>query len=142
MRGQATVEFTLIFVLFMVFIFMIVDGGRAILYYDSVSHLAREGTRYAIVRGSTSKCSPDCPASVANIESFVKSRAIGVSVKKVEVCWWKTTANCVADPHNPSNKAPGSTVQVRVESDFDPVVPFIPQGVLGLSSTTEMIIAQ
>ncbi|HEU4340264.1 MAG TPA: TadE family protein [Candidatus Binatia bacterium] len=132
--GQATVEFTLCFILFLLLIFLIVEGGRMIFYYDTVSHVAREGARFAIVRGSSSAS----PASQTDIANFVKARAVGVSVKTVDVCW-KTAPTSACDN---TPKGPGSIVQVKVISDFDPVAPIIPQGIITLSSTTQMVISQ
>jgi Flp pilus assembly protein TadG len=140
--GQATVEFTLCFILFLLFIFLIVEGGRMIFYSDTVSHVAREGARFAIVRGSSSSCGTGCPATATDIESFVKARAVGVAIKQVDVCWWTTGACDPANPHKASNKGPGSIVRVKVVSDFDPVAPIIPQGIVTLTSTTQMVISQ
>lgn len=136
--GQATVEFTLCFILFLLLIFLIVEGGRMIFYYDTVSHVAREGARFAIVRGTSSSCGTGCPASETDISNFVKARAVGVSVKTVDVCW-KTAPTSACDN---TPKGPGSIVQVKVISDFDPVAPIIPQGIITLTSTTEMVISQ
>jgi tRNA uridine 5-carboxymethylaminomethyl modification enzyme len=42
----------------------------------------------------------------------------------------------------PGDKVPGNNVQVVVTKTFTPIVPFIPQGTLTLTSTAQMVIAR
>ena len=140
-KGQTIVEFTVVFLFFLLFVFIIIEAARAIFAFNTAGHAAREGVRYAIVRGSTSTCPGECPASAANIENYVRGKAVGVDLKTVDVCWWENTPDCQSDPHNPEHKTPGSTVQVRVEVDYNPVLPLVPSGVIPLSSTSHMVIS-
>src|SRR5215212_9768522 len=55
-RGQAMVEFALVAPVFFLLLFGIIEGGRFILYYQTLNNAAREGARYAIVHGSNSFC--------------------------------------------------------------------------------------
>jgi hypothetical protein len=55
-RGQALTEFALVAPLFFLLLFAIIEGGRFILYYETLSNATREGARYAIVHGSNSSC--------------------------------------------------------------------------------------
>src|SRR5919106_5744427 len=48
-RGQTLVEFALVLPLFVLLLFGILDFGRAVLAYNSISNAAREGSRTAIV---------------------------------------------------------------------------------------------
>lgn len=60
-RGQAMVEFALVFPIFVLLLVGIFDFGRVIWVNDTLSTAAREAARYAIVHGgSTSGLS--CPA--------------------------------------------------------------------------------
>jgi hypothetical protein len=52
--GQALVEFALVAPLFFLLVFAIIEGGRFILYYETLNNATREGARYAIVHGSNS----------------------------------------------------------------------------------------
>lgn len=140
--GQALVEFTLVFVLFVMLMFMIIEGARLILAHSTVSHAARAGVRYAIVRGSGSTCGTGCPATPADIEQVVRKNASTLNLTKVEVCWWKTTPDCVNNPADAKNKGTGSIIQVRAQYDFSPVVGLIAQTKVSLSSTAQMVIAQ
>jgi len=47
-RSQALIEFALISPVLLLMIFGIVDIGRAVFYYDTLNHAAREGARTAI----------------------------------------------------------------------------------------------
>jgi len=112
-------------VLFLVVMFGIVDGSRLILAYNAVSLSAREGVRYAVVRGASS----GRRASAADITTFVQSKTVGVPVD-VQVTW------------NPDSN-PGSTVVVQVTNVFTPVAPFplVPRSV-NLTSRARMVISR
>lgn len=141
--GQAAVEFTLVFILFVLLMYIIVEGARAVFAFSSASQAAREGVRYASVRGGTSTCPTDCPASVAQITNYVRGKAVAVYLQTVNVCWFKInpTTVCVTDPHNPDNQEPGSNVRVRVTIDFQPILPLVPKTLIPISSTSEMVIS-
>ncbi len=51
-RSQALIEFALISPVLLLLLFGIIDIGRAVFYYDTLNHAAREGARTA-VRAST-----------------------------------------------------------------------------------------
>lgn len=47
-RSQALIEFALISPVLLLLLFGIIDIGRAVFYYDTVTHAAREGARVAV----------------------------------------------------------------------------------------------
>jgi len=47
-RSQALIEFALISPVLLLLVFGIIDIGRAVFYYDTLAHAAREGAREAI----------------------------------------------------------------------------------------------
>ena len=53
-RGVEVIEFALVSIFLFMLVFGIMEFGRAIWIYGTVAHVAREGTRFAIVRGSES----------------------------------------------------------------------------------------
>ncbi|MDQ3126960.1 MAG: pilus assembly protein, partial [Chloroflexota bacterium] len=55
-KGQALVEFALVAPIFFLLLFGIIEGGRFILYYQTLNNATREGSRYSIVHGSNSFC--------------------------------------------------------------------------------------
>ncbi len=52
-ESQALIEFALISPLLLLLIFGIIDIGRAVFYYDTLNHAAREGARVAVKASST-----------------------------------------------------------------------------------------
>ena len=120
-RGAYLVEFAIIAPVFLLLVFGLMEFGRAIWSYSSVAHAAREGVRYAIVRGEES----GRLATSSEIETYVRERA-GLSSAQVTTTW------------TPNNK-PGSVVQVQVNYSFQPSVPMIPS--MALTSTSRMVIS-
>jgi TadE-like protein len=55
-RGQALVEFALVFPLFMLLLMSIITFGLYIFYNQQLSNAAREAARYAAVHSSTAQC--------------------------------------------------------------------------------------
>jgi Flp pilus assembly protein TadG len=119
-RGVTLVEFALASTLFFTITFGTIEFGRMILDYNIISNAAREGVRYAVVRGSSSGRT----ATADQVKRYVASRSGGLlSTTNVTVTW-------------PSNKAPGSVVQVQVQYSFAPIVTLLPQTAVNLSSTS------
>ena len=105
--GQSLAELSIVLVLFLVLLFGIVDAGRLIFAYNAVSAGAREGVRWAVVRGATS---PLGTATKDDIKAFVQNSTVGTTVD-VDATWTP-------------DSAPGSTVAVTVTSPFSPIAPF------------------
>ena len=126
-RGQTLVEFALGLVILVITLIATAEFGVAIFRYNMVSDLAQEGARWASVRGSTSSL---LHASNADVQTFVQSRAIGMTVT-------------VTTPLGaPSTLQPGQTVSVLVQTAVAPLTRLIPHGTLTLSSTASMVIAR
>ena len=123
-RGNELVELSLVGPLLFMLVFGIMEVGRAIWIYDTVAHLAREGARYAIVRGGESGRA----ASTADVDAHLQSLAAGMTGLAVTTTW------------TPDNE-PGSVVQVRVDRPFDPIVPLVGLPPITLSSTSRMVIS-
>ncbi len=108
------------------------DFGRAIWAYNIVAHGSHEAVRYAIVHGEKSLS----PATATDIEAFVKDRTFLLEPGGV-------TVTTTWDPYGlyaPDN-ARGSTVRVRVEHTFTPLLVTFLVSEIPLASTAEMIIA-
>lgn len=52
-QSQALIEFALVSPVLLLLIFGIIDLGRAVFYYDTLNHAAREGARAAVSASST-----------------------------------------------------------------------------------------
>ncbi len=123
-QGSELIELGLVGLLLFTLVFGIMEFGRAIWIYDTVAHLAREGARYAIVRGAESGQA----ASAADVDAHLQSLAAGMMGLAVTTTW------------TPDNE-PGSVVQVRVDRPFDPIVPLVGLGPITLSSTSRLVIS-
>ena len=120
-RGATLVEVALASTLFLTITFGTIEFGRMILDYHVVSNAAREGARYAAVRGSSSGRA----ASANDVATYVASRSGGrLSPSNVTVTW-------------PTDNAPGSVVQVQVRYGFTPIVTLLRRTAVNLGSTTE-----
>lgn len=64
-RSQALIEFALVSPVLLLLLFGIVDIGRAVFYYDTVNHAAREGARTAVRASSQLPTNADVMATVA-----------------------------------------------------------------------------
>jgi hypothetical protein len=72
-RSQALIEFALVSPVLLLLLFGIIDIGRAIFYYDTINHAAREGARTAV------RASNQLPTN-ADVLSTVSSQMLGVPV--------------------------------------------------------------
>jgi hypothetical protein len=63
-RSQALIEFALISPVLLLLVFGIVDIGRAVFYYDTVNHAAREGARTAVHASNPLPTNADVLATV------------------------------------------------------------------------------
>jgi Flp pilus assembly protein TadG len=133
------VEYGIVLALLLMMLFGLIDFGRALYAYHFVSEAAREGTRYAMVRGSACQ-SPGCPASPTDIQNYVKNVPAGIDAAQLTVTpTWNPngSANCTG-PQN----APGCVVEVQVSYNFNFMLPFLPRSTVVMQSSSEMVISQ
>ena len=71
-RGQTLVEFALVFPIFMLVLFGIIDVGRFVYVSNSLNEASREGARY----GSVEQWQYACPASVGSPDRFTCTSAV------------------------------------------------------------------
>lgn len=106
--GATAVEFAFVLPMLLTLTLGAIDGGRAMLAFNTVEKLAKDGARFASVRGSEYTS----PATQTEIETYVRGRATGLNgVVTVNVNWM------------PDNN-PGSSVDVRITYPFDTI--FLP----------------
>src|SRR5687767_3614651 len=117
--GGTMVEFALVSLMFFMILLGIAEFAMANWAKASVADAAREGTRYAIVRGANSGQS----VTAAQIQTYVQGRS---SLRPI-------TVTTVWDP----NSIAGSTVSVTVSYNFRRVGLMIPTKTL--SSTSKMV---
>jgi len=72
-RSQALIEFALVSPVLLLLVFGIIDIGRAVFYYDTLNHAAREGARAAV------KASNQLPTN-ADVLAIVNVQMLGTPV--------------------------------------------------------------
>jgi TadE-like protein len=102
-RSQALIEFALVSPVLLLLLFGIVDIGRAVFYYDTVNHAAREGARTAV------RASGQLPTN-ADVLATVTTQLIGAPV----------TAPCPQGPVVPSATPPDNAAWLYVTEPNPP----------------------
>jgi Flp pilus assembly protein TadG len=143
-RGSGLVEQALVLTVLLMVMFGIIDFGRALYTYHFVAESAREATRWASVRSSTTPL-PGGAASGANVGTLVKNVA-GMGLDPAEITVdldWATSPNSIPACTAPANH-PGCAVQVQVTYAFQFILPFLPPAArtITMSSTSQMVITQ
>ncbi len=133
-RGSLLLESALSFSAFLLLTFGVMEFSMAVFAYNFVSYAAREGARWASVRGSTyvpAGTTVGTPATADQIRDFVRSQAVGLIANNVTV----TTT------WSPDN-APGSNVRVAVSYNVIPLVGLALKNNLTVSSAAQLVIVQ
>jgi Flp pilus assembly protein TadG len=124
-----------------------------------VAEAAREGARYAIVRGSLSCTNtpslPNCGASTDTISNYVKSLqypGIIPANLTVTVTYMKASSSTASgsllttwsacNSSTTTCNVPGNMVNVQVSYAFGLYVPFVPSNSLNIGSTSQMVVQQ
>lgn len=138
------VEMAISMVILLTIVFGIMKICLALYTYHYISEAAREGTRFAIVRGSAC-ASPgyECDATSSQIQTYVKGLGypgIDPSAMTVTSSWagYPVSGTCVSAGCN----GPGDLVTVTVTYQFPLSIPFVPSSTLNMSSTSSMVISQ
>jgi Flp pilus assembly protein TadG len=145
-RGSTMVQTAFVLTALLAIMFGIVDFGRALYTYSYVAQLAREGARWAIVRGS--KCSTlndHCNAQSADVQTYLRSLNEGM-MKTSSIAATLQFPSCPAGVVGGSN-SPGCIAEVTVTYPFQFVLPFMPKTgnqlmQITMTSTSEMVISQ
>lgn len=146
--GSPIVEFAMASSILFSLVFGIMAICVALYTYNVTAEIAREATRYAIVRGSacTSKTFSNCNIDQDGLQTHVRDVGgtfPGITPSSLTVTASATSATgtiCTAKL-TPCNK-PGNPVQVTVTYTFPLSIPFVPRRTLTMSSTSQMLISQ
>ena len=125
-RGETLVEFSLVFVVYLLLVLGLMEFGRLLWTQHTLAHATRQAARYAIVRGSMHKT----PATAAQIKQVLAKHALGLEVEEnAQVTW------------TPDNN-PGDVIEIQGHYNFQPVTGgfLIPGGAIPLRTTTTMVI--
>ena len=157
--GSALVEFALAASIIFALFFGIIQFGFALYTYQFVNEVARELTRYAIVRGSScalSSSMPNCGFTDSGSGSTLQAYGQTYTYPGIDVSQVTVTTTWYTPVHNSDTtlkswsacasgsgcNAPGDLVQVTVTYPFLLNIPFVPSTTLGVTSTSSMVISQ
>lgn len=143
-KGASLLETALGMLILLPMIFGIIEISLALYTYHFISEAAREGTRYAIVRGDSCMGMNGCDASAAQIQSYLQNLGypgIDPNAMTVNTVWSAYPAGGTCNP-NANCKNRGNLVQVTVNYQYPLTIPFIPARTISMSSTSQMVISQ
>lgn len=139
-RGQSLVEFALVLPVFLLLLFGVIDGGRAIFAYNQMSQVTR-----AVARVASTACfetTPACDQTSGPIASSIASQAAGY---QSPVTW---TVQCV-DPITGTVRGAtprcvvGDLVRVSIAASFSLLTPIASSfGPVNVGSKTEQEILE
>jgi Flp pilus assembly protein TadG len=136
--GSTLVEFAMMSGLFFLTVLGTMEYARMVFNSNMVSFAAREGARYAAVRGSTAGANT---ASVSDIQAYTAGRSVGVvAAGDVTVFCGTMAANITTSCS--TNNQPGKYVQVRAQATFSTGVPLLPVHSVVLSSKAQLLISR
>jgi Flp pilus assembly protein TadG len=136
-RGSTLPETVIVMGVLLAVMFGIMDFGRALYTYGFVANAAREGARWAIVRGSECTQLDHCSASSADLQTYVQSLSEGaMKASSIGATLTFPSASCTS----PDN-APGCVAKVTVTYPFTFIAPFVSNVTMPMSSTSEMVIS-
>jgi hypothetical protein len=135
-RGQALVEFALVVPWFFLMLFGIIEAGRFIYYYETLSNATREGARYAIVNGANTLGCPSgppapgtsgCDVAGNNVVARVRQSALGMAGVGVTPTW------------APDNGR-GSTVRVDATYTYRSLIPIVPLPQITVNAESTLVV--
>jgi Flp pilus assembly protein TadG len=155
-EGGSLVEMGLCCIVLMPMLFGVIQFSMALYAYHFVSYAAREGSRYAMVRGSLSctntpnlsnACSSTSGATSANIQTWVQGLGYPLANKlTVSTTWYSYSADvnghatwalCASQC-----SVPGNQVKVTVTDRFPLAVPYWKSLTIPIRSSATMVISQ
>jgi Flp pilus assembly protein TadG len=146
-RGSALVEFALSVTIMATLLFGTMAISMALYSYHFIAEAAREGSRYAMVRGtgctSYSGFTSACPATSAQIQTYVRSLSFpGINPNNMSVtaAYAAYPAGGTCTPSSACNN-PGNQVTVTVSYQLPVSIPFVPARTLTMTSRSQMVIA-
>src|SRR6516164_2224996 len=154
-RGAVLVEYAFTFIFFMVLFLGIMGFGHALYAYHYVNNAAKEAARWAAVNGANCSYDSSCngvapmnngPATAADVNTYVQNNVpAGIDATQVttSVCGVSGGTKCAASTPTlciTTVNAPGCTVQVTINYNFNFIFPLLPSGTIAMSSQSDMII--
>jgi Flp pilus assembly protein TadG len=140
-RGAGMAETAIVMGVVLALLFGIIDFGRTMYTYAFVAQLARQGARWAIVRGDQCTLLDHCSATTDQVQTYIRSLSYGATdANSIQVTASWNAASC--PPNATTVKQPGCVVTVNVQYPFRFIAPFVSGAQLNMSSTSQMVISQ
>jgi Flp pilus assembly protein TadG len=145
--GAAIVEMALSSMILLTMIIGTLQTCLALFTYNFISEAAREGARYAMVRGSSCTSLTNCSATAAQIQTYVQglyggsNSALYMTVTTTWLSASSTQPTTWTSCGSTQCNAPGNAVQVKVTYAFPLDVPFLSKKTLTMNSTSQVVIA-
>ncbi len=146
-RGQAFFEVLVSLIVFITMLLAVIQMGLAAYSYHFISEAAREGARWAMVRGSAcTSFSSACPATAAQIQSYVTGLGYpginsAASAMTVTASWCGPVSSTPPACSTGTN-APGQIVRVAIQYKFPVGIPFVPASTITMNAMSQMVISQ
>ena len=148
-RGQALVEFSLVAPMFFLLLFGIIEAGRFIVYYETLSPAPREGARFAIVNGANTLGCPTgpaapgtsaCDADGSDVVVEVRQAAVGMPSGGISVqrCWWYVA--CDFGTYGDGDNARGANVTVAASYTYSSLIPLVPLPPITVTAESSLVI--
>jgi Flp pilus assembly protein TadG len=146
-QGSALIETALCLTIFIALLLGLMNVGFLVFSYHSISEVAREGARYASVRGSGSCTGAEqvtnCNATAATLQSYIAGLGfVGLSSSNVTVKWCKPPVSGTVDTTCASTNTHGNMVKVTVTYTTDFSLPMYSTRLETLTSTAQMLVSQ
>jgi len=134
-EGSSLVSFAMTLPILLGFTFGVMQVCLGYYSYEEISEAAREGTRYAAVRGSTCETSAgaSCTVTAAEVQTYVS----GLGWPNLGGGTMTVTAT-----YPDGDEVPGHRVRVATAYVFPYKIPFMTTHALSMSSTSQMYILQ
>ena len=145
-EGSSIVEFSLCAVLLVMVLLGVVEMGRMILVYTTISNAARAGARYAIVhggdRGGTGATGSSGSGNVTQVQTVVQNFAsagsVNLPVGDITVSYPQASST---GPCTTAGNLAGCTVKVAIAYPFTPLLGYYNSMLsMTLNSTSEGVI--
>ncbi|MET4701316.1 Flp pilus assembly pilin Flp [Constrictibacter sp. MBR-5] len=123
-RGAGMVEFAIVFPLFLLVVFGVIEVGRLLYLQTTLEHATRTAARAAIVRSERS----GAPASTNDILAIIRKDSV------------VNTDLCTPDIRYSSGNLPGSILSIEVSCPFDFMFPLPGRPAFTIAAATEMVV--
>ena len=131
-RGQGLVEFALVSPIFFLMVLGIIEGGRLVWTYHTLNNAVKEGSRYALVRGTNSDLD-GAPVTWEGIKDHMIEKSTGLNESNL-------SGSLFLEDGDKENM---SAFEVRASYEHEFIVSFVfGMGTLDLEASSRAIFAK